>query len=119
MKRRTLLIAGFYKNDQPGGLGIRIDRAAAVEISNGQHDIDWFAAAITARVAELKRQKFSRENTLAQMDRVMAMHHDAHQPITLTNVVIFLSLVEFMEDRGWLKADDVNGMIYQTELVFK
>lgn len=119
MKRKVLLIAGFYKNDAPGGLGIQLDDAAAAAISNNQHDLDWFASAITARVAELVQQKFSHTAARSQLARVIAMHHDPKQDITSTNVIIFLSLVQLMEQRGWLQADDTNGMVYQTELVLK
>ena len=117
IKKTLSLISGFYKNDDVlQGLGIFLTEQSASAISNGQYNLNWFANAIAAEVSALKKQGVSRVTALQKMKEVIANHKNVAIAITPANVVTFLALVQFMEQRGWIQPDDVNGMLYQNEL---
>jgi hypothetical protein len=108
MKKKLTLIAGFYKNESPEGLGLRVRED---DLDRG-HTLDWMAEQIDATVAQMTHTGAEVKRQLEQF-LVPALK----KKVSDMDMVSFFSCVQYLEQKGEMKVDNTNGMLYQNEWI--
>ena len=114
VKSKLLLIAGFYHNEVPTGLGIKLDQHAIRMFTDVHHTLDSFAEIIESQVNTLMNSGYTKETGVRHIEQIIK--YLKNNDPTIASVTVFLSLVQFLEQSKFLIPDNTNGMIYQKEV---
>ena len=101
-KDKIVSIAGFWRNDQPDGIGIMFDERFG--------DLDSLAEVLEHGVRQYQQQQFPPDMVLDQLKG-----WGKNKPLADGQAVIALVNIAYLERMDWLVPDEWNGMIYARE----